>query len=143
MYLLDTNIVSELRRGPRANPGVRRFVEQLSADNESTFLSVLTIGELQRGVLRIRSRGDVDQANLLSDWVQDVARSYADNILAFALNEALLWGHLSSRTPGTASGTVVDLQLAATAISYGLTLVTRNTRDFVTTGVRLLNPFVE
>jgi len=137
MYLLDTNIVSEMRKKERANAGLRRFVRQLADQDAQTYISVVTVGELRRGVDLIRHRGDLDQARALETWLQFLLNDYADNILDFGKEEAQIWGRLRVPHPENA----LDKQIAATALSYGFTLVTRNVRDFAFTGVTLLNPF--
>jgi len=137
MYLLDTNIVSEMRKKERANAGLRRFVRQLADQDAQTYISVVTVGELRRGVDLIRHRGDLDQARALETWLQILLNDYADNILDFGKEEAQIWGRLRVPHPENA----LDKQIAATALSYGFTLVTRNVRDFAHTGVTLLNPF--
>lgn len=137
MYLLDTNIISELRKKERANAGLRRFVRQLADQEAQTYISVVTVGELRRGVDLIRHRGDLVQAGALETWLQNLLDDYADNILDFGKEEAQIWGRLRVPHPENA----LDKQIAATALSYGFTLVTRNVRDFVQTGVSLLNPF--
>jgi len=137
MYLLDTNIVSEMRKKDRANAGLRRFIRQLADQDAQTYISVVTVGELRRGVDLIRHRGDLDQARALETWLQFLLNDYADNILDFGKEEAQIWGRLRVPHPENA----LDKQIAATALSYGFTLVTRNVRDFAFTGVTLLNPF--
>ena len=137
MYLLDTNIISELRKKERANAGLRRFVRQLADQEAQTYISVVTVGELRRGVDLIRHRGDLAQAGALETWLQNLLDDYADNILDFGKEEAQIWGRLRVPHPENA----LDKQIAATALSYGFTLVTRNVQDFVQTGVILLNPF--
>ncbi len=137
MYLLDTNIVSELRKQTRANPGVTRFFYQLAAQEAPAYLSVITLGELHRGVKLIRHRGDLAQAQALETWLQTLLNDYAGNILDFGKEEAQVWGQLRVPHPENA----IDKQIAATALIYGLTLVTRNVQDFAATGVTLLNPF--
>jgi predicted nucleic acid-binding protein len=137
MYLLDTNILSELRKQERANPGVQRFFRQILDQEASTYISVITIGELRRGVYLIRHRGDLTQAQMLETWLQTLLEQYADNILDFGQEEAQVWGRLRVPHPENA----LDKQIAATALVYGLTLVTRNIQDFATTGATLHNPF--
>lgn len=139
MYLLDTNIVSELRKQDRANPGVTRFFRQLAEQEAQTYVSVITIGELRRGVELIRHRGDLVQVRALETWLQSLLDHYAENILDFGKEEAQFWGRLRVPHPENA----LDKQIAATALIYDLTLVTRNVRDFVATGVTLYNPFEE
>jgi predicted nucleic acid-binding protein len=137
VYLLDTNVISELRKGERANPGVRAFVQRLVEEQAQVYLSVVTLGELRRGVDLIRHRGDSEQAAALEQWLGLVVDEYAERILDFGRDEALLWGHL--RVPHHENA--IDKQIAATALINDLTLATRNTRDFAATGVRLLDPF--
>ena len=137
MYLLDTNIISELRKRDRANPGVTRFFRQIAEEEISIYLSVITIGELRRGVDIIQYRGDVTQAKSLETWLQIIIDRYAENILDFGREEAQIWGRLRVPHPKNA----LDKQIAATALLHDLTLVTRNIKDFTATGVSLLNPF--
>jgi toxin FitB len=137
MYLLDTNVISELRKKQRANAGVLHFFRQLAEQQAQAYLSVITLGELRRGVELIRHRGDQAQADLLANWLQTLQDEYAENILTFGADEAQVWGRLRVPHPENA----LDKQIAATALIYDLTLVTRNVRDFTHTRVRRLNPF--
>jgi toxin FitB len=137
MYLIDTNIISELRKKSKANPGVIKFFQQAIEQQTHLFISVITIGELRRGVELIRYRGDYTQANLLENWLQTVLPDYADRILDFTELEAQVWGRLRVPHPQNS----LDKQIAATALTCRLTLVTRNVKDFENTGVSLLNPF--
>ena len=102
-----------------------------------TYLSVITTGELRRGVDIIRHRGDATQAKSLETWLQIIIDRYAENILDFGREEAQIWGRLRVPYPENA----LDKQIAATALVYDLTLVTRNIKNFTATGVSLLNPF--
>lgn len=135
MYLLDTNVVSELRKGPRMNPGVAAFFGELK--QEDIYLAVQTIGELRRGVEIIRERGDRIQADQLETWLEDVVVGYANRILVFDVECAQLWGRLMSPN----SQHAIDKQIAAIGLIYDLTIVTRNTEDFVSSGARLYDPF--
>jgi toxin FitB len=137
MYLLDTNIISELRKRDRANPGIIRFFRQIAEQEEISYLSVITIGELRRGVDIIQHRGDVTQAKSLEIWLETILDRYVEHILDFGREEAQIWGRLRVPHPENA----LDKQIAATALVYDLTLVTRNVKDFAATGVTLLNPF--
>lgn len=137
MYLIDTNVVSEARKGARANPGVRRFFDQAARSDWRLYLSVITIGELRRGVELIRHRGDISQADLLELWLDEILRDYRDHILTLDPEIAQVWGRLRVSHPENA----LDKQIAATALVYNLDLITRHTSDFRGTGVRLGNPF--
>jgi len=137
MYLIDTNILSEIRKRKKANKGVQKFFESVVKDEEQLYVSVITIGELRRGVELIRHRGDIRQANQLEKWLEIILTEYGDYILELDEEIAQLWGKLRSPHHEHA----IDKQIAATAIIHGLTLVTRNTKDFMKTGVKVLNPF--
>lgn len=135
MYLVDTNVISELRKGDRANPGVRAFFSALA--DEDIYLAVQTIGELRRGVDSIRRRGDGPQAQRLEDWLETLLAGYTDRILGFDLDCAQVWGALMSPHPQHP----IDKQITAIALIHGLAVVTRNTVDFRHAGLRVVNPF--
>ena len=137
MYLVDTNVISEARKGPRAHPGVRQFFQRAAEERDGLYLSVVTVGELRRGVELIRQRGDLMQASLLERWLNELLSAYADKVLPFDAEAAQVWGRL--RVPSPAHE--LDKQIAATALIHGLTVVTRNVADFTGTTVDLLNPF--
>lgn len=132
-YLLDTNFISETRK-IRADAGVLAFLS--AADTAGLFLSVLTLGELRKGV-EAKWPSDSVAAARLGVWVDSIETTFADRVLAVDAVVARLWGELSARR----SLPVIDTLIAATAITRGLTLVTRNTRDFAATGVPLLDPW--
>ncbi|MCR4331986.1 MAG: hypothetical protein NUV34_04700, partial [Sulfuricaulis sp.] len=92
MYLIDTNVISEGRKGARANAGVRDFFKRVATDQTPVFLSVVTVGELRRGVELIRHRGDAAQASRLEKWLQRLLRHYEDYILEVDADVAQLWG---------------------------------------------------
>jgi toxin FitB len=138
MYLVDTDVISEIRKGEKANSGVRAFFESASRDGLDLYLSVVTIGELRQGVERIRHRGDGNQANLLERWLNQVSKAYADAILPIDEETAHVWGRLRVPNPENP----LYKQIAATALIHDLTVVTRNAEHFAPTGVRLKNPFV-
>jgi predicted nucleic acid-binding protein len=137
MFLIDTNVISEYRKKNNANHGVNKFFNNAQLRGTDLFISVITIGELRRGVELIRSRGDNKQADKLEEWLAKIINEYTENILDFTETESQVWGRL--RVPNYENA--VDKQIAATALTYGLTLVTRNIDDFTGTGVELLNPF--
>jgi predicted nucleic acid-binding protein len=132
-WLLDTNIISELRKGERAHPGLRAWFAQV--DEDSLCTSVLVVGELRRGIESLRRR-DVPSALALEHWLAGITGGFADRILSVDQSVAEQWGRLNVPDPVP----TVDGLLAATAIVHGLTLVTRNTRDVARTGVALLDP---
>ena len=136
MYLVDTNVISEARKGSKANRGVQRFWQDVN--EEGLYLSAQTIGELRRGVENIKHRGDVKQAQQLEDWLAQITGTYASRILDFDAECAQVWGMLMSPH----NQHTVDKQIAAIALIHDLTIVTRNINDFVGTGVSLHNPFV-
>jgi predicted nucleic acid-binding protein len=133
-YLLDTNVISELRKGERAEPSVSDWFNGL-ADAE-IYLSVLTIGEIRRGVEGVRRR-DPDSAAALDSWLSRLTEAYGDRILQVDRGVAEEWGRMNVPDPLPA----IDGLLAATARVFGLTLVTRNVADVEATGVELLDPF--
>ena len=137
MYLIDTNVISEARKQGRANPGVSEFFRRALAQGEALYLSVISVGELRRGVELIRHRGDDLQAGLLDTWLTSVLDEFQHNILVFDAAAAQVWGRL--RVPHAEHE--IDKQIAAIALVNGLTVVTRNSADFAGTGVALLNPF--
>lgn len=138
MYLCDTNVISEIRKADNANAGVRQFFDAAVIQNTPVYISVVTLGELRRGVDLIFHRGDHIQATLLENWLTATLQQYQDHILDIDSDIALLWGKLRVPDPQHA----LDKLIAATALIYDMTVVTRNVKDFESTGVRLLNPFI-
>jgi predicted nucleic acid-binding protein len=135
LYLVDTNVISELRKGDKAHAGVRHFLQQTNPDE--LYLAVQTIGELRRGVENIRLRRDADQALVLEQWLCLVVRDFEDRILDFDHESAQVWGRLMASNPQHQ----IDKQIAAIALIYNFIVVTRNVADFRDTGARLFNPF--
>ena len=138
MYLLDTNIISELRKGDRVNRGVIEFLYNTKANKQDCYLSVVTIGELRRGIEMIRYRGDVKQADVLQKWFILINDQYSNNILPIDHEVATIWADLC--VPHHEN--LLDKFIAATGLLHSLHVVTRNTKDFERTGVLPLNPFV-
>jgi predicted nucleic acid-binding protein len=132
-YLLDTNVLSEVR-GPRGDVGVKRWVS--SVPTEDLYLSVLTLGEVRRGI-GLLGRRDPAQAEVYEVWLVTVLRDYGDQVLPVDAEAAEEWGRMSVPDPVS----IVDGLMAATAKVRNMTFVTRNTSDVARTGVRLLNPF--
>jgi len=137
VFLLDTDVISEARKGERANAGVRAFFANVVAESSPVHLSVITLGELRQGVERIRHRGDEPQAAVLERWLHRVVANYSDSILPFDEDAADIWGRLRVPDPHNP----LDKQIAATALLYGMTVVTRNDAHYTGTGVPVLNPF--
>ena len=138
MYLIDTNVISELRKKSRANRGVISFFQQLKDSKQEIYLSVISIGELRRGVELIRHRGDIEQAKLLENWLERLLSDYSEKILELDTVSAQLWGRLRVPNPENS----IDKQIAAIALVHDLIVVTRNITDFDSTGVATFNPFV-
>jgi predicted nucleic acid-binding protein len=133
-FLLDTNVIAELRKGPRANAQVRSWFAAL--DPEAIVLSVVTVGEIRRGIENVRRR-DPATARALERWLRRVLTDHGDRILAVDLSIAEEWGRLNVPNPLP----VIDGLLAATAKVHGLTLATRNVKDVARSGADVVNPF--
>ena len=133
-YLLDTNVLSETRkRQPSA--GVAGWITATPPDR--LHVSVLTLGEIEQGIARVRARGDRSQAAALERWLQDVESGFEDRILPVTLPVAAAWGRQQHVRPLP----VIDALIAATAQVHGMTVVTRNVKDFELAGVQVLDPF--
>jgi toxin FitB len=133
MFLIDTVTLSELRRRRRDPAVVAWFERQRTAD---LFLSVISIGEIERGIARQRTT-DAGFAGALAAWLDRVLALYGERVLPFDLQTARRWGALSAALGNNSA----DLMIAATALEHGLTVVTRNASDFEPTGVAVLDPF--
>ena len=133
-YLLDTNVLSETRKR-QADAKVLSFLA--AAEPSALYISVLTIGELWKGVAHKRL-SDPEAAKMIGHWVEGLELSFADRILGIDSATAKLWGELSGQRPRP----VVDRLMAATAITHRLTLVTRNTSDIHDLPVRVLDPWL-
>ena len=133
-YLLDTNILSETRKRQPAT-GVTSWIA--ATPPERLHVSVLTLGEIEQGIARIRGRGDSEQAARLERWLRELELGFADRILPVTLPVATAWGRQQHAQPLP----VIDGLIAATAEVNSLTVVTRNAKDFERSGVQVLNPF--
>jgi toxin FitB len=133
-YLIDTNVLSEVRKGSRCHPNVRAWWTSTAQDEK--FLSVLTIGEVRKGIEKLRRR-DVRSAAVLEKWLNGIVEEQADRILVVNLDIAEEWARLNAGDPLP----IVDSLIAATASVHGMTLVTRDTSDVARTGVDALNPW--
>lgn len=134
--LLDTCVISEVRH-PQGNPRVREAVKQYP--DENLFLSVLTLGELQKGI-RLLDEGR--RKHELETWLDGLARQFADRILPIDDQVAMIWGELTAAAQANGRTVpAIDGLIAATALRHGLALMTRNVDDFAATGVRLNNPW--
>ena len=133
-YLIDTNIISEVRKGDRCDANVAAWYDSIADD--SLYLSVLVLGEVRKGIERARP-GDSGRARALESWLAAVRAAFAGRILPVDDAVAEEWGRMSAGRPVA----TVDGLLAATAKVHRLTLATRNTADVVDLGARILNPF--
>ena len=132
-WLIDTNVLSELRKGERADDRVRSWFEEV--DDAELFTSVLVLGEIRRGIESIRRR-DEPSALALEQWLVRLAMGFGERVLPIDVRIADRWGSLNVPDPVP----TVDGLLAATALVHDLVLVTRNVRDVATIGVRVLDP---
>lgn len=136
MFVLDTNVISELRHGkPNQSPYVRAWAASVSA--RQLFLSAISILELEKGVLALERRRP-PQGSALRAWLTGVRAAFNGRILPVTDNTAVLCAGLHIPNPRSDR----DAMIAVTAIEHGMTVVTRNTVDFAGTGVKLINPFV-
>ena len=135
-YLLDTNIISEPRR-KRPNLKVKAWLAKQDATD--VYLSVITLGEIQEGIGYL---GNTKRAESLATWLEGLRKAFSGRILPVSEEVMLIWGSLRGEAKRAGRPLpLVDSLLAATALSYDLTLVTRNTKDFTGVGVNLLNPW--
>lgn len=133
-YLIDTNIISEVRKGDRCDPRVAAWYA--SIDDADIYLSVLVLGEIRKGVERARTN-DPARARALEAWLSAVRDSFADRLLPVDRTVADEWGRMGAKRTVSA----IDALLAATAKVHRLTLVTRNVADVADLGADVLNPF--
>jgi len=133
-YLIDTNIISEVRKGARCDPHVSAWYASIA--DEEIFLSALVLGEIRKGVELARPK-DAGKAAALERWLREVETAFEGRVLGIDNTVSDHWGRMSAIRPIA----VIDGLLAATALTNGLTLVTRNDRDVAGLGVTVLNPF--
>jgi predicted nucleic acid-binding protein len=133
-YLIDTNIISEVRKADRCDPKVSAWYASIGDD--SLYLSVLVVGEIRKGIELARTK-DPAQANALEKWLAAVIAAFGDRILQIDDAIAEEWGRMSAKRPVP----TIDGLLAATAAVHDMTLVTRNTSDVANLGARILDPF--
>ena len=133
-YLLDTNIISEVRKGAKCDATVAAWYD--SIDDADIYLSVLVLGEIRKGVERARS-SDPSRARALEKWLATVVGSFAERILPVDQAVADEWGRMGAKRPVS----TVDALLAATAKVHGMTLATRNVSDVTDLGADFVNPF--
>jgi len=133
-YLVDTNVISEIRKDARSNPGVAAWYATVT--DEDLCLSVLVLGEIAKGV-ELKRRRDPAQADLLEAWLDQIKIAFGDRALPVDVTVIEAWGRMAAIRPIP----VVDGLLAATAKVHDLTLVTRNEADVADLGARILNPF--
>ena len=135
-WLIDTNVISEIRKGPRCHPSVASW--WAAVEDRDLFLSALTLGEIRKGVESVRLRDPV-KAGALERWLREVSDVFGARIIGVDPAVADAWGRMSA----SRSVPVIDALLAATAQVHDLVLVTRNTADVSGLGVQTLNPFDE
>ena len=133
-YLLDTNVVSEVRKDPRADAGVRLWLA--GVHSWDLYVSVLTLGEVRRGIQKLRTK-DSKQAHVIEQWLATLYYEFADRVIPVTIDIAEEWGRLGAERPIP----TVDGLMAATASVKNMTMVTRNTRHFKDIGLTLSNPF--
>ncbi len=134
MFLIDTNVISEIRKGQRANIAVRAWFKK--HEQSAQFLSVLTIGEIRRGVEQIRSKDPI-KASVFENYLSEILVIFDGRILSIGMEEAEIWGRLNA----IETLPEVDGLMAATAIVHDLVVVTRNTKDFHRSGAKVINPW--
>ena len=134
-YLLDTNVISELRKRERGHSGVVRWAA--SVDSQELYTSVMVIGEIRRGI-ELKRRADPAQATALTLWLDKLRTGLGARILPVDERIAEAWGRLGIPDPLP----VIDGLIAATAIVHGLIVVTRNVADLARSGVTVLDPFL-
>jgi predicted nucleic acid-binding protein len=137
MYLLDTNVISELRK-PNRSQNVVRWMSRVPADG--LYLSVVTVGEIAKGIAKLRraaTESSVAHADALQSWLEGLLASHSGRILDVDVAVATRWGRLCDAHPQLPT----DMLIAATALNHGLSVATRNVDHFTVAGVPVVNPF--
>lgn len=138
VYLLDTNVISQLaKRQP--NTGVVAFMKKAKKEKSALYLSALTIGEINKGIAKLTRYNDHQQADKLRQWQEQLITDFADSLLPVDVDTSIIWGEMLAATDDT---NAVDKLIAATALQYDLTLVTRNVDHVKDTGAKCVNPFI-
>ena len=134
MYLLDTNILSELRKGKLCDPNVLKWSKATTIDRH--YISVLSLGEIRKGIEILR-RKSPEQCLAFENWLMTLRTEYEADILPVTDRISDQWGHMMAKQ----TRPVIDGLLAATALTYKLTMATRNVNDFKNTGIKVIDPF--
>jgi predicted nucleic acid-binding protein len=133
-YLLDTNILSELRKGQQCDPNVLKWAKQTASDRH--YISGLSLGEIRKGIEILR-RKSPEQCLAFENWLITLRTEYETDILTVSDRISDQWGHMMAKQ----TKPVIDGLLAATALTHKLTMATRNAKDFKNTGIKVINPF--
>ncbi len=133
-WLLDTNFLSELKKGIKGNEGVRRWIAEHETD--LLYVSVISLGEIRRGIEKVKRKESI-RAFELGLWLTQIETEFETRILPIDRKCADIWGLISSHDPLP----VADALIASTALEHGLTVVTRNEKDFTRLNVPMVNPF--
>jgi predicted nucleic acid-binding protein len=134
-YLLDTNVLSEVRKGSNTHPAVRKWWSE--TDFLEIHVSVMVLGEIRQGIERLKDKDPV-RAQEIEKWLQSITSTIGARLLVVNSKIADVWGRMGVKR----TLPLVDSILAATAVAHELTLVTRNIKDIQDTGVSYLNPFI-
>ncbi|WP_179957647.1 type II toxin-antitoxin system VapC family toxin [Exilibacterium tricleocarpae] len=138
MYLLDTNVISQLaKRQP--DTGVVTFMKKAKKEKSTLYLSALTIGEINKGIAKLARYNDHQQADKLRQWQERLITDFVDSLLSVDVDTSIIWGEVLAATDDT---NAIDKLIAATALQYDLTLVTRNIDHVKGTGAKCVNPFI-
>lgn len=138
MYILDTNVISQFaKRQP--NSGVIAFMKKAKQEKSPLYLSVLTIGEINKGIAKLARHNDHQQSDRLKRWLEQLTVDFSDFLLPIDADTSVIWGEVLAATDDT---NAIDKLIAATALQYDLTLITRNIDHVMDTGAKCANPFI-